>query len=114
MFVGQANANIESYRLLERQEEIIIIKNIRNILLNTQNKVTLCLKDGIDNAACYCRFKKNYAYLNQLTKRMFEAYPDWAFIKELSYVNDDKLKTIVLNEMMHQIDIKFQCVYTKY
>ncbi|MCJ8323246.1 MAG: hypothetical protein HRU29_04135 [Rhizobiales bacterium] len=114
LFVEQAIAKTGIYRKLERQEEISVISNIRNILLNTQEKVTACLKNGSNNATCYCRFKKNYVYLDRLTKKMFETYPDWEFDKELRYVEQDKLKFISPNELVRQIDFKFRCAYTKF
>jgi hypothetical protein len=113
MFMGQANASISAYKHIEKQEEVILIMNIRAILLNTQQKVTMCLRDGTDNDACFCRFKKNYVYLDKITRSMFDNHPDWKLVRELNYYEAGDLKSIALQELQRQINIKFKCVYTE-
>lgn len=94
---------------LERADEIILVSNIRNILLKTQENVSLCLKDGGNNKSCFCKFKRNYEYLNDLTMDMFKQHPTWHLEQELVYEEDGKTKSLVPTVLKQQIEIKINC-----
>lgn len=101
-------------RNLVAEQEVATLKNIRNILIKTQEKISSCVKDGNPNKLCFCKYKRNYVYLNRLTQDMFEQYPAWEKDHELRYEDGDKSRSIMPAELKRQLDFKLRCVYTRF
>lgn len=115
LLVFASLAEAKRPRKLTNESQVAIVKNIRTILFATHQKIDQCLRKSGSDKYCNCQYERNYKYLNMLVDQMFEEYPAWQDDHELRYLDGDKAKSLMPQELKRRITFRTNCIsYLKF